>query len=583
MLKKEDPICLWQKWEDLNRIRNEFSGEIFFALKDWKKRFFSVRILENGKGVPEYIYTELKKRNIVPCIFLPGEKSDLKNLSRFLAFGEIAPDLTGIPQDETKEIKKKFEKAAKKLCDICFLSSSPSCDEISLLQKKGFHYAVSGETTLATAVNMDFFIQKSTCVNGRIEPEILEKFCEKDLYGGIFGHFSLLLDENITEEQFYKTLLPIVEKLQENKILCMTEREMLHYGMAMRSLRVSVRNLAAENISSLPLYLIANNKKLLLMPGETLSLGRKEEKTSPLTEKRVLLEEECEYIVTQKEEIPFEEKSVPEFPDGTIFFPGGTRKALTFSYDDGHRRDRELISILNKYGMKGTFNLNAGGILDAMQAFREEDWSVALYDGHEIAGHGLFHYSFTAQAPSAIASYLYMDRFFIESFTGKILCGHAYANGTSSGAVAYARSFLSACGYIYARGSASTMRFSLPEDFLLWEQTCHHSKGILELADTFLAEKCLDELKVFAVWGHVSELVGRDGFALMDSFCEKLAGKEKNIWYASNKEIAEYVLASRKLQWAEERSFVKNPSSYTILIAKNGKIVKLLPGETLFF
>ena len=41
-------------------------------------------------------------------------------------------------------------------------------------------------------------------------------------------------------------------------------------------------------------------------------------------------------------------------------FPGGLAKALTFSYDDGVEQDIRLVEILDKYGMKGTFNLNSG-------------------------------------------------------------------------------------------------------------------------------------------------------------------------------------------------------------------------------
>ena len=41
-------------------------------------------------------------------------------------------------------------------------------------------------------------------------------------------------------------------------------------------------------------------------------------------------------------------------------FPEGRAKALTFSYDDGVEQDIRLVEILNKHGMKGTFNLNSG-------------------------------------------------------------------------------------------------------------------------------------------------------------------------------------------------------------------------------
>ena len=34
-------------------------------------------------------------------------------------------------------------------------------------------------------------------------------------------------------------------------------------------------------------------------------------------------------------------------------------KAITFSYDDGVTQDIRLIELLNKYGLKCTFNLNS--------------------------------------------------------------------------------------------------------------------------------------------------------------------------------------------------------------------------------
>jgi peptidoglycan/xylan/chitin deacetylase (PgdA/CDA1 family) len=37
----------------------------------------------------------------------------------------------------------------------------------------------------------------------------------------------------------------------------------------------------------------------------------------------------------------------------------GKKKAVTFSFDDGVMQDIRVIEILDKYGLKGTFNLNS--------------------------------------------------------------------------------------------------------------------------------------------------------------------------------------------------------------------------------
>ena len=40
--------------------------------------------------------------------------------------------------------------------------------------------------------------------------------------------------------------------------------------------------------------------------------------------------------------------------------PDGRFKALTLSFDDGRVQDRRLVTLLNRCGIKATFNLNSG-------------------------------------------------------------------------------------------------------------------------------------------------------------------------------------------------------------------------------
>jgi hypothetical protein len=41
-----------------------------------------------------------------------------------------------------------------------------------------------------------------------------------------------------------------------------------------------------------------------------------------------------------------------------VRFPGGKSKAITFSYDDGVRDDLHFTEIIDRYGLKATFNVN---------------------------------------------------------------------------------------------------------------------------------------------------------------------------------------------------------------------------------
>ena len=60
-----------------------------------------------------------------------------------------------------------------------------------------------------------------------------------------------------------------------------------------------------------------------------------------------------------------------------MMWPGFKRKALTLSYDDGTVFDKKLIEILDKNGIKCTFNLNSGRFLKDRRMSREE--SIELY------------------------------------------------------------------------------------------------------------------------------------------------------------------------------------------------------------
>ena len=56
----------------------------------------------------------------------------------------------------------------------------------------------------------------------------------------------------------------------------------------------------------------------------------------------------------------------------------GKLKAVTFSIDDGCASDRRIVEIFNKYGIKGTFNINSG-LLNTEYEIRNEKVE-ALYD-----------------------------------------------------------------------------------------------------------------------------------------------------------------------------------------------------------
>ena len=91
-------------------------------------------------------------------------------------------------------------------------------------------------------------------------------------------------------------------------------------------------------------------------------------------------------------------------------FPGGLRKAVTLSYDDGVEQDIRLMEILDKHGIRCTFNLNSGcwakeGTVYAPGTIhrrmpKSQVEKVYANPNHEVAAHCLTHASLTELSPA---------------------------------------------------------------------------------------------------------------------------------------------------------------------------------------
>ena len=108
-------------------------------------------------------------------------------------------------------------------------------------------------------------------------------------------------------------------------------------------------------------------------------------------------------------------------------YPGGRAKALTYSYDDGVDQDIRLIEILNKYNMKGTFNINSGMIAPEGTTYPDdqifgrrmsESVCKEIYKGHEVAVHALNHPYLESIPVSDCVYEVYQDRVNLEKLTG---------------------------------------------------------------------------------------------------------------------------------------------------------------------
>lgn len=253
-------------------------------------------------------------------------------------------------------------------------------------------------------------------------------------------------------------------------------------------------------------------------------------------------------------------------------FPGGKHKVLTMSYDDGRTEDRRLVSIFNKYGVKGTFHINAGRFDDPKRIPPEE--LPELYKGHEVSCHTFTHPTIARCPMEQIVREVMKDRAELEHIMGYPVRGLSYPNGSYNKDII---DLLPNLGVRYARTVHSTGSFEMPDNFLEWKATCHHNKNLMELGTQFVGLFKTQYLYLMYVWGHSYEFTNDNNWDLIENFC-KLAGGREDTWYATNIQIADYMEVCRRLQFSSDLSFVYNPSVQSAWLNVGGDILEIKGG-----
>lgn len=268
-------------------------------------------------------------------------------------------------------------------------------------------------------------------------------------------------------------------------------------------------------------------------------------------------------------------------------FPGGAARALTLSYDDGVEQDIRLAAILDRHGLKCTFNLNSGlyapegTVYPAGQIHRRmtraQVTALLAGSGHEAAVHGLTH-PFLEQLPGAAAAYeVLRDRENLEAQFGGIVRGMAYPFGTTSDSLTAA---LGSLGIAYARTTRATEGFGLPTDWLRLDPTCHHNcPRLMDLAEDFLAPVGDRGPRLFYLWGHSYEFEAHDNWQVIEDFAARMGGRT-DVWYATNIQVYDYVTAFGQLIASADGRRVHNPTALTLFASFDGQPVVLAPGRT---
>ena len=228
----------------------------------------------------------------------------------------------------------------------------------------------------------------------------------------------------------------------------------------------------------------------------------------------------------------------------------GPHKFFTLSFDDGVTQDRRFVEIINKYGLKCTFNLNSG-TLGRIDKLENAEFSVdhnkvqpeeirTLYDGHEIAVHTVTHPRLDMLSQDDVFHQVEDDRIKLEELSGQKIFGMAYPGGPFFNDEVI-NTIVTRTPIRYSRATDATRIFTLPERLMVWQPTCHMlDEHFPELLEKFIALEPEEDVLLY-VWGHTYEFDIYDAWEKVDGYCRRASGHD-DICYATNGEIADYLI-----------------------------------------
>ena len=302
--------------------------------------------------------------------------------------------------------------------------------------------------------------------------------------------------------------------------------------------------------------------------------------------------------------------------------PGYTKKAVTFTIDDGNLKwDKRFLSILSPAGIKGTFNLCS----DRIKTGEEEKYRE-FYRGYEISNHVKFHpYVFRDDTEYMLdkkgepfdhdtsdKSYVYPVegktgfywrwigrgwRQYVSSsdyikYTelGRAELERVFGQGQIGGYVwpygmqmsSAVQNYLLGAGYYGLRATGcvkDSTGFALPADRMSWSYNANHT-DLLEVMSAYDAYPDDGELKFFSLGVHSVDFENNSKWDDLAEFAKLYGSRPKDFWYASVGEIFAYADACELIKINESARSITNNSDVTVYLKVDGEPVELLSGFT---
>ena len=224
-------------------------------------------------------------------------------------------------------------------------------------------------------------------------------------------------------------------------------------------------------------------------------------------------------------------------------------KAITFSFDDGVTQDIRLIEIMNKYGLKGTFNLNSS-LLGIKRDLKCNERIVShnkvypkdvksIYEGHEVAVHTLSHPKLIEiEDDDTVIYQVEKDRLALSELCGYEVIGMAYPCGGKNNDDRVAEIIKNNTGVKYSRTITSNYSFAPQNNLFRFDPSVYYVEidKMFDLAERFI-ELDADSEQIFYIWGHSYEMdAGYISWERFEEFCKLISGR-KDIFYGTNKEV----------------------------------------------
>lgn len=263
-------------------------------------------------------------------------------------------------------------------------------------------------------------------------------------------------------------------------------------------------------------------------------------------------------------------------------YPNGKKKAFNITYDDGVTQDIRFVQLLDRYGIKGTFNLNSQLMAQQFEWIHPNGMTVRrlpphavvqLYKNHEVASHTLTHPYMHDMSKDEIMRQLGQDKHNLQQLFGREIAGFAVPFSFYSDLIAdCARE----CGFEYARCSEERYSYNPPQNYYWWAAGAFHlNPQMWSFADGFFATD--SQLALCQIVGHSYDLDAEDMWQAIEGLLKRVA-LDVDVICLTNLQLVRYLKAMDSAE-ISAHSIINN-SDTTLWFGINGQATAVSPHTT---